>query len=300
MIASRNGDVWIENGAVPVPDVLALERAVVPDRRAGRSAAGLPRHAIAFSNVSFAYPAGPGMVLDGLDLRIQAGTSLAIVGLNGAGKTTLVKLLAGLCEPTAGSISVDGRPLAELDPVSWRRQLTVIFQDFCRYELPVRDNIGFGFASRAFGDAEIMAAAAGAGAADLVAALPAGLATTLSPRFEGGVGLSGGQWQRVAFARALVAVRAGASVLVMDEPTAHLDVRAEAHAYRRFLELTRGLTTIVISHRFSTVRRADRIVVLAGGRVTEDGSHDELLAAGGEYARLFRLQAASYQGGDDD
>jgi ATP-binding cassette subfamily B protein len=299
MIASRTGDVWIENGAVPVPDVLALERSVQPSRTGGLDATMLPQECIALHNVSFRYPSGNASVLDGLNLRIAAGTSLAIVGLNGAGKTTLVKLLAGLCEPTSGSVTVDGVRLTELDLVSWRRQLAVVFQDFVRYELPLRDNIGFGSAELAFDDAAI-ADVATAGAGDLVAALPAGLATTLSPRYEGGVDLSGGQWQRVALARALLAVRGGARVLVMDEPTAHLDVRAEAAIYDRFIELTSGLTTIVISHRFSTVRRADRIVVLEHGRVIEDGSHEELVATGGRYARLFRLQASSYRGDGDD
>jgi ATP-binding cassette, subfamily B, bacterial len=300
MIASQNGDAWIENGAVPIPDVLALEHAAQPGRTGGASAAGLPRESIAFSGVSFSYTAGNGAVLAGLDLSIRAGTSLAVVGLNGAGKTTLVKLLAGLCDPTAGSVTVDGMPLTELDRISWWRQLAVVFQDFVRYELPLRDNIGFGSVERAPDEDTISGAAAEAGAAELVAALPAGPATTLSPRFEGGVDLSGGQWQRVALARALFAVRGGARVLVLDEPSAHLDVRAEAEMYDRFIELTRGLTTIVISHRFSTVRQADRIIVLEHGRITEDGSHEQLLAAGGRYARLFRLQASSYQGGADD
>jgi ATP-binding cassette, subfamily B, bacterial len=300
MIASRNGDVWIENGAVPVPDVLALEQGVQPGRSGGASASGLPRESISLRGVGFSYPAGNEAVLAGLNLSIRAGTSLAIVGLNGAGKTTLVKLLAGLCEPTTGSIMVDGLPLADLDRISWWRQLAVVFQDFVRYELPLRDNIGFGSVEQPWDDQAIAAVAAMAAAGDLVDALPAGPSTTLSPRFEGGVDLSGGQWQRIAFARALLAVRGGARVLVMDEPTAHLDVRAEAEMYDRFIELTSGLTTIVISHRFSTVRRADRIIVLEHGRITEDGSHDQLIAAGGRYAQLFRLQASTYHGGGDD
>jgi ATP-binding cassette, subfamily B, bacterial len=299
MIASLKGDAWIENGAVPVPDVLALEQSLrsarsVPD---GETSAGtadlLPSEFISFDRVSFSYPGGR-PVLDGLDLHIQAGSSLAIVGLNGAGKTTLVKLLSGLCQPTAGTVTVDGTDLARLNLTSWRRQLAVIFQDFVRYEMPLRDNVAFGSVEKSWADSVLEQVCEQAGARELLSALPAGASTVLSPRFTGGAGLSGGQWQRLAFARALMAVHGGARVLVMDEPTAHLDVRAEAELYAGFLELTKGLTTIVISHRFSTVRRADRIVVLEQGRITEDGSHSELLEAGGQYARLFRLQARNY------
>jgi ATP-binding cassette subfamily B protein len=314
-IASQEGDVWIENGAVPVPNVLELERAIEPDSISGAPADDLPRRDIAFRGVDFRYAGRDTPVLSGLELRITAGTSLAVVGLNGAGKTTLVKLLTGLNHPTAGRIEVDGVDLAALDLVSWRRQLAVIFQDFLRYEMPLRDNIGFGAIERLGGPgidsaidsaiasdidsdiaSDIEAAVDRAGARDLLDALPGGITTTMSPRFTGGVDLSGGQWQRVAFARALLAVRSGARVLVMDEPTAHLDVRAEADLYDRFLELTKGLTTVVISHRFSTVRKADRIVVLDGGRIVEDGSHDELVGGDGQYGRLFRMQASNYTG----
>jgi ATP-binding cassette, subfamily B, bacterial len=301
MIASMKGDTWIENGAVPVPDVLALEQALQSSAQSvrdggisGRTAERLPREFISFDRVSFRYPGRDDLVLDGLDLRIQAGTSLAVVGLNGAGKTTLVKLLSGLCQPTAGTVTVDGTDLTRLDLVSWRRQLAVIFQDFVRFEMPLRDNIAFGSVEQSMADSVVMQVAEQAGAGELLAALADGASTVLSPRFTGGADLSGGQWQRVAFARALMAVRGGARVLVMDEPTAHLDVRAEAELYASFLERTKGLTTIVISHRFSTVRRADRIVVLEDGRITEDGSHPELLEAGGQYARLFRLQGRNY------
>lgn len=301
MLASMRGDTWIENGAVPVPDVLALERSLrrlprsVPDGDiSGGTAERLPSEFISFDRVSFSYPSTGQLVLDGLDLRIQAGTSLAVVGLNGAGKTTLVKLLSGLCQPTAGTVTVDGTDLTRLDLASWRRQLAVIFQDFVRYEMPLRDNITLGSVERSWTDSVVAQIAGQAGAGELLAALPDGACTVLSPRFTGGVDLSGGQWQRIAFARALMAVRGGARVLVMDEPTAHLDVRAEAELYTSFLELTKGLTTIVISHRFSTVRRASRIVVLENGRVIEDGSHSELLKADGQYARLFRLQARNY------
>lgn len=305
MIASMKGDTWIENGAVPLPDVLALEqslrslpKSVQDGGNGGGTAERLPSKFIGFDRVSFRYPGSGKLVFAGLDLRIRAGTSLAIVGLNGAGKTTLVKLLSGLCQPTAGIVTVDGTDLARLDLASWRRQLAVIFQDFVRYEMPLRDNIAFGSVERPCADSVVRQIADQAGVGELLAELPDG--AVLSPRFTGGVDLSGGQWQRIAFARALMAVRGGARVLVMDEPTAHLDVRAEAELYASFLDLTKGLTTIVISHRFSTVRRADRIVVLEHGRIIEDGSHSELLTAGGRYARLFRLQARNYAGGRDD
>jgi ATP-binding cassette subfamily B protein len=256
--------------------------------------------------VHFGYPSRDRPVFTDLDLTIEAGRSLAVVGLNGAGKTTLTKLLTGLTVPQAGRIRVDGVDLADLDPNSWRRQVAAIFQDFVHYPLPARDNIGFGAVETLADpdrdppsvldaqDARIRAAARRAGAEEILDSLPSGLDTYLSRRHTGGVDLSGGQWQRVALARAMAAVEGGARVLVLDEPTAHLDVRAEADLYDRFLDLTSGLTAIVISHRFSTVRRADRIVVLDGGRIVEDGSHDDLLAANGRYAALFRTQALRY------
>ena len=308
-LASRDGDVWIENGAVPVPDVLAHERLAatrVPAKVPTRAARGLPAREITFEKVHFGYPSRDHPVFTDLDLTIEAGRSLAVVGLNGAGKTTLTKLLTGLTVPQAGRIRVDGADLADLDPNSWRRQVAAIFQDFVHYPLPARDNIGFGAietladpdrdAPSALDaqDARIRAAARRAGAEEILDGLPGGLDTYLSRRHTGGVDLSGGQWQRLALARAMAAVSAGARVLVLDEPTAHLDVRAEADLYDRFLDLTSGLTAIVISHRFSTVRRADRIVVLDGGRIVEDGSHDDLLAANGRYAALFRTQALRY------
>jgi ATP-binding cassette, subfamily B, bacterial len=303
LLASQDGDIWIENGAIPVPDVLAHERATAtltpaPDPTA-RAATGLPARQIAFEGVRFGYPSRDHLVYDGLDLTIEAGRSLAVVGLNGAGKTTLIKLLTGLIQPQDGRITVDGIDLTDLDPTSWRRSVAAIFQDFVHYQLPTRDNIGFGAVEELQTpgvDARVLAAAGKAGADTIIERLPSGLDTVLSRRHEGGVDLSGGQWQRIALARAMAAVTAGARVLVLDEPTAHLDVRAEADLYDRFLDLTHGLTAIVISHRFSTVRRADRIVVLDGGRVSEDGTHDELVAAGGRYFSLFRTQAMRYHG----
>ncbi len=299
-LASQEGDVWIENGAVPVPDALALERALAARATAAgaRPVGALASETVRFEGVRFAYPGRETAVLDGLDLEIRGGQSLAVVGLNGAGKTTLVKLLMGLHRPTVGRVTVGGVDLAALDPEGWRRATGAIFQDFARYELPAFDNVVFGAIDRRDDRdalARVRSAADRAGALAFLDALPAGLATPLSRRFAGGVDLSGGQWQRVALARALMAVEGGARVLVLDEPTAQLDVRGEAELFDRFLDVTRGLTSVLISHRFSTVRRADRIVVIEHGRVVEQGTHDALVAAGGRYARLFRLQAERYR-----
>ncbi len=238
-------------------------------------AAELPRHGVSFDRVSFAYPGGP-PVLSGLDLELPAGQSTAIVGPNGAGKTTLVKLLARLYQPTAGRVTADGTDIASIAAARWQRQIAVVFQDYVRYELDAAANIGLGAPARLGDVAALRSAARWAGIDDLISALPEGLATPLSTRQPGGVDLSGGQWQRMALARALFAVEAGARVLVLDEPTAHLDVRAEMAFFDRFVAVTGGLTSVIISHRFSTVRRATRIAVLSGGRITEAGSHDEL------------------------
>jgi len=258
------------------------------------SAVGLPRSTIRFEKVSFAYPEGGVQVLEEVELDLPAGTSTAIVGLNGAGKTTLVKLLARLYDVTGGRISVDGIDLRELEPRGWQRRLAVIYQDYVHYEMDVATNVGLGCPERLGDTGALGTALQWAGATEMVEALPHGLATILSSRYAGGVDLSGGQWQRIALARALFAVGGGASVLVLDEPTAQLDVRAEVAFFDRFLELTHGLTTVVISHRFSTVRRADRIVVLEHGRISEQGTHDELLQLGGRYAELFQLQARRF------
>jgi ATP-binding cassette subfamily B protein len=261
-----------------------------------RPADDLPRTSIRFEGVSFSYPGSGTKVLHELDLVVPAGRSLAIVGVNGAGKTTLVKLLCRLYEPTSGRLTIDGVDLSAVDVQGWRRRLAAVFQDSTRFALPARANVEFGRVAAAGDQAGVEAAGADAGIADTVAGLPEGWDTPLSSEYAGGVDLSGGEWQKMALARALFAVRHGAGVLILDEPAAHLDARAEARLYERFLTMTEGLTTIVISHRFSTVRQASSIAVIDGGRVIEQGTHDELIARGGAYAEMFRLQAARFAG----
>jgi ATP-binding cassette subfamily B protein len=260
-----------------------------------RDAGGLPRHRIHFDNVSFTYPGATEPVFDGLDLEIEPGRSLAIVGENGAGKTTLVKLLCRLYDPDRGRVTIDGIDLRELDPASWRRRIAAVFQDYVEFELSAYENIAFGALHNRDDHTAVERAAELAGAARLVERLPAGWSTPLSRQFSDGTQLSGGEWQRLALARALFGVRSGAGVLILDEPTAALDVRGEAEVYERFLQLTRGATSIVISHRFSTVRRADRVVVVEGGRVVEDGTHEQLLATKGRYAEMYWLQASRFE-----
>ena len=285
---------WVLDGsAAPVAAVLRLEAAMAPAGALAsgrRPAATLPAREIRFHDVTFAYPGGS-PVLDGLDLTIPAGTSLAIVGQNGAGKTTLAKLLCRLYDPQSGAIEVDGVDLRELDIAPWRARLAVVFQDFIRFELPMRDNV----APSGAPDAAILAALESAGAAGL-----AGLDTVLARGYEGGTELSGGQWQRVALARALCAVGLGAGLVLLDEPTAQLDVRGEAEIFQRLLAATRHCTTILISHRFSTVRHADRICVLERGSVIEIGTHDELMARGGRYRTMFDLQAQRFGATEDE
>lgn len=251
---------------------------------------------VRFAQVGFSYPGQPDRpVLSGFDLTLRSGETLAVVGRNGAGKTTMVKLLAGLYQPTSGQITVDGRDLAEADVRDWRRRVAVLFQDFVRYPATVADNVALAAPEAIDDEQGIRAALRDAGADDLVNSLPDGLRTSLWREGGAGVDLSGGQWQRLAIARALFAVAHGRQVLVLDEPTAHLDVRAEALFYRRVVAAVRGAATVVlISHRLSTVRPADRIVLLGDGGIVESGSHDELMAAGGPYHELFTLQAARF------
>jgi ATP-binding cassette subfamily B protein len=258
------------------------------------AARGLPEQHLRFAGVGFSYSGSALPVFDGLELTLRAGECTALIGLNGAGKTTLVKLLARLYEPDHGALLVDGRDVREIDLAAWRRQIAVVFQDFNRYELPVRDNITFGAVEIEDDDERVRSAATRAGIDGFVSGLPRGYDTVLARQYEDGTDLSGGLWQRVAIARALFAVAAGARVLVLDEPTSALDVRAEAAFFDEFAERTRGLTTLLISHRFSSVRHANRIVVLEQGRVAEDGTHEELLARGGRYAQLYRLQADQF------
>ena len=279
---------WALDGAAsPVAAVLRLEAAMAPAGAlpAGTEAAdGMPAREIRFRDLTFAYPGGA-PVLDHFDLIIPAGSSLAIVGQNGAGKTTLAKLLCRLYDPQSGGIEIDGRDLRGLSLESWRSRVTAVFQDFIRFELPLRTNV----APAGAPDDAVTAALTSAGAANL-----ASLDTVLNRGYEGGTDLSGGQWQRIALARALCAVRLGAGLVLLDEPTAQLDVRGEAEIFDRILSATRHCTTVLISHRFSTVRHADRICVLEQGRVIELGTHDELMARGGRYRTMFDLQAQRF------
>jgi ATP-binding cassette subfamily B protein len=304
MIAFGGLNWALDSAAAPVAAVARLKAAM---GRAGtitpgtRPADGMPAHHIRFRDVTFAYPAAPAhRVLSGLDLEIPAGSSLAIVGQNGAGKTTLAKLLCRLYDPQSGAIEVDGVDVKDLELESWRRRVTAVFQDFVRFELTLRENVAPretggaapGEAVSGVLDDTVTTALAEAGASGL-----AGLDTVLAKGYSGGTDLSGGQWQRVALARALSAVRLGAGLVLLDEPTAQLDVRGEAEIFERVLAATRSCTTILISHRFSTVRHVDRIAVVEHGGVVEFGSHEELMRLRGRYWTMFSLQAKRFAEG---
>jgi ATP-binding cassette subfamily B protein len=298
VIATRGigGVPWgfheVQYGLSAVPAMAELEAmlAEAPDLEGTEPAPPLTE-AIRVEGVRFRYPRSDRDVLAGVDFEIPAGTSVAIVGDNGAGKSTLVQLLARLRDPTGGRITVDGVDLATVVPAAWQQSVAAVSQHALRLPLSARRNLAGG---RHVADERLDEAAFDAKAAGIVKGLSGGWDTPLSREFTGGADLSGGEWQRLALARALVALESGAQVLVLDEPTAHLDVRAEADLYDHFLRLTKGRTTILVSHRFSTVRRADRIVVIDEGRVVEQGSHDDLLAAGGRYAEMFTLQASRF------
>ncbi|NUT39315.1 MAG: ABC transporter ATP-binding protein [Thermoactinospora sp.] len=280
-------DAVVFEAARPVlAAIRELERLLAGDAGAHAEAGAAPE--IRFDQVGFAYPGSDRRVLDGLDLVIRPGERVALVGLNGAGKSTLTKLLAGLYQPDSGTVT--------LDPPS---RVSVVFQDFVKYRLSLADNITFGSAVPP--DREAMEAAArDAGLGEVLRRLPRGYDTPLARDRTGGIDLSGGQWQLVALARALYAARTGARVLALDEPTAHLDVRTEADLFGRLAGITEGVSVLLISHRLATVRRADRIVLLDGGRITEQGTHDELMALGGEYARMYTIQAERFTRGFDD
>ncbi len=287
MIAFGGFSWALDGAAAPVVAVLRLEPAMRPagELRSGdRRADATPAREIRLRDVTFAYPGGA-RVLEHFDLTIPARSSLAIVGQNGAGKTTIAKLLCRLYDPQSGAIEIDGVDIREFDLASWRARVAAVFQDFIRLELPLRDNV----APAGAPDDVVRAALESAGATKL-----ATLDTVLARGYDGGTDLSGGQWQRIALARALAAVSMGAGVVLLDEPTAQLDVRGEAEIFDRLLTATRHCTTILISHRFSTVRHADRICVLEHGRVIEFGTHDELMALAGRYRTMFDLQAQRF------
>jgi len=250
------------------------------------------RSGFEFRDVSFSYPGSQRRVLDGVSFRFDAGERIALIGENGAGKTTLVKLLARLYDPSGGAIFLDGVDLRDYRVDELRGEIGVIFQDYMRYDMRAFENIGFGRVEQYDDRARVSTAAAKAYADSVIGGLPQGFDQMLGRRFDGGVDLSAGQWQKIALARAYMR---DAQVLILDEPTASLDARAEYEVFLRFADLTRGKMAVLISHRFSTVRMADRILVLEHGRILEQGSHEELLSLGGRYSELFELQAAGYR-----
>ena len=238
------------------------------------------------------YPGNPRLVLNNVSFTLEPSARIALVGENGQGKTTIVKLLTRLYDPTAGQILLDGVDLREYDLEDLRREIGVIFQDFTRYEMTASENIAVGQIDERHNTFRIRSAANKSLAEKVIRRLPNGYDQTLGCRFEGGVDLSGGEWQKMALARAYLR---DAQVLILDEPTAALDARSEHEVFERFAELTKGKMSLLISHRFSTVRMADRILVLENGRIAEQGKHDELVRDSGRYAQMFELQAANYR-----
>jgi ATP-binding cassette subfamily B protein len=268
---------------------------VEPKIRSAEQAVPAPRpirQGFEFQNVSFRYPGAERLILKNLNFRIEPGERVALVGANGQGKTTFVKLMARLYDPSEGRILLDGRDLREYDMQSLQHEIGVIFQDFVRFEMPARANIGVGRLEYIGDETRLREAAQKSQAEDVLNKLAGGLDQMLGRRFEGGVDLSGGEWQKFALARAYLR---DAQVLILDEPTASLDAMAEYEVFRRFSELTEGRMALLISHRFSTVRMSDRIVVLEDGSIREQGTHQELVDHGGRYAEMFELQAANYR-----
>ena len=250
------------------------------------------RRGFEFRNVSFAYPGSERRILKNLDFTLHVGERVALIGENGQGKTTIVKLITRLYDPTEGQILLDGVDLREYSLEDLYREIGVIFQDFMRYEMTARENVAVGRIEELDNTNEIVAASHKSLADEVVAKLPGGYDQMLGRRFDNGVDLSGGEWQKLALARAYLR---NAQLLILDEPTAALDARSEYEVFERFAELTGGKMALFISHRFSTVRMADRIVVLSEGQITEDGTHERLMALGGQYAGMFEMQAASYR-----
>ncbi len=269
--------------AIPISRVVSSDRA---------PATGVPREGLFFDRVSFRYPGRETWALREITLRIPRGQSVAVVGSNGAGKSTLIKLLCRLYHPTEGAIYLDGTDLRDWDLVELLKRVSVVFQDFNRYQLALRENVGVGDIAAWQDEQHIRRAMGRGGAAELLADMPEGLNTSLGTWFRDGRELSGGQWQKIAVSRAFM--RESADILILDEPTAALDAEAESRAFQQFHELTVGKTSLIISHRFPVARLADHIVVIEGGRIQEEGSHAELTRLGGRYAQLFELQAKGY------
>jgi ATP-binding cassette, subfamily B, bacterial len=263
-----------------------------PSAVAQQEAASRPGDGIRFEDVGFRYPGRDAWALRHITLVIPPKQSLALVGHNGAGKSTLIKLLCGFYRPTEGRILLDGRDLREWDEAALRRRISAVFQDFSQYQFSLRENVGFGDLPHLMEDAQVRRAVVRGGAEPVVVELPQGLDTQLGRWFKDGVELSGGQWQKIALSRTFM--REDADILILDEPTAALDAEAEKAVFDRFRTLARERTSLLISHRFPTVRMADRIVVIEHGQIIEQGSHEELVEAGGRYAQLFGLQAEGY------
>ncbi len=293
MIANMDSDLRYIADLI---NYLELEDDVEPEKATSTVALALATRdapAVQFKGVTFSYPGTDEAVLDRLDLEIGPGERVALVGENGAGKTTMAKLLLGLYRPTEGRIVVDGVDMSEVEPSEWRKHVAAVFQDYMRFELTARENIGFGDLSRLDEQPAIEAASVKSGSAEFVATLPAGYDTVLGRAFdENGQDLSSGQWQRLAGARAYFR---DASVLVLDEPTAALDPKAEVEVYRSFADMSVDKSVLLISHRLGSARLADRVVFLEGGRIAEEGSHAELVQSGGRYAEMYAIQAEWYR-----